>query len=224
MAVEKQKYSKKSRTHTTYKLKDGTTIPAVTTVLKLIKPADPLIHWAWDLGMRGIDYKKHRDDLAEIGVLAHSMILCHLKKKDCDTGEYSKRQIDKAENCFLKYLEWEKHHKIKPILVEKPLISEDWGYGGQPDFYGKIDGILTLADFKTGKRIYDEHLYQIAAYRGLVLEAGYQIDQYLVLNIGRDETEKFEEVKRVDLALEERIFYHALEIYRTKKEIKERRT
>ena len=170
------------------------------------------------MGIKGIDYRVHRDDLGDIGTLAHSMILCHLKKKQYDTSEYSERQIDKAENCFLKYLEWESKHEIKPILVEESLISELWKYGGQADFFGKIDGILTLMDFKTGKRIYDETLYQLAGYRGLILEAGYNIEQYIALNIGRDETEKFEEIKRRDLSIEERIFQHTFEVYKAKRE------
>lgn len=215
--MSKQEYTKRAKIHTVYRLKDGTRVPGVTTILnELAKPA--LIHWAWGLGIKGIDYRVHRDDLANIGTLAHSMILCHLKGTFCETNEYSARQIDKAENCFLKYLEWESKHEIKPILVEKPLISELWKYGGQPDFYGKIDGIPTVMDFKTGKRIYDETLYQLAGYRGLIIEVGYDIEQYLALNIGRDETEKFEEIKRKDLMMEEKIFHHTFEVYKAKRE------
>lgn len=220
--MKKQEYTKRAKIHTVYKLKDGTRVPGVTTILnELAKPA--LIHWSWSLGIKGIDYRVHRDDLADIGTLAHEMIMCHLKKKKYDTSEYSKRQIDKSENCFLKYLEWESRHEIKPILIEEPLVSEKLKCGGKPDFFGKIDGTLTLLDFKTGKRIYDEALYQMAGYNLLVIENGHPPpQQFMALNIGRDETEKFEEVKRKELQWEQKIFLAILQIYKAKREIKKR--
>lgn len=218
--MAEQKYSNRSKIHTVYKNKAGIRLPGVTTVLNIMaKPA--LIHWAWDLGRKGIDYRVHRDELADIGSLTHDMILCHLKGKKWDDSEYSKKQIDKAENCFLSYLAWEKQHDIKPELLEMPLISEKYQYGGKFDFFGLIDGVLTLLDFKTGKRLYNEHMYQLAGYRQLLTENGYIPHQHMLLNIGRDETEKFEQLKKKDLSLESVIFFAALKIYKTKKLLKE---
>lgn len=217
--MAKQVYSNRSRIHTVYKNKEGKRLPGVTTILnELAKPA--LIHWAWGLGTKGIDYRVHRDELADIGSLTHDMILCHLKGEKWDNSEYSKKQIDKAENCFLSYLEWEKQHNLEPGLLETPLVSEIHQYGGKPDFYGRIDGTLTLLDFKTGKRLYDEHLFQLAGYSQLLQENNYKVEQSMLLNIGRDETEKFEQLKKVDLSLESIIFFAALEIYRAKKLLK----
>jgi len=214
------KYSNKSRIHTVYKAKDGIRVPGVTTVLgELAKPA--LIHWAWDLGIKNIDYRVHRDELADIGTLVHSMVLCDLKGLEPDTDEYSKMQIDKAENCFLSYLEWKRQRKIEPILIEESLVSEKHRFGGKMDYFGKIDGVLTLADFKTGKRLYDEHRFQLAGYKALLVENGFPPpDECLLLNIGRDENEKFEELKRKELGLESEIFFSALKIYKAKKWMK----
>jgi len=215
----KQVYSNKSRIHTVYKTKDGTRVPGVTTVLnELAKPA--LIHWAWDLGIKGIDYRVHRDELADIGTLTHSMVLADLRGEEYDSSEYSKALIDRAENCFISYLEWKKRREIKPILLEEPLVSEAYGYGGKADFFGKIDGVMTLADFKTGKRLYDEHRFQLAGYAQLFIENGFPLpDEYLLLNIGRDENERFEELKRRELVCEWTIFISALQIYKAKKEL-----
>ena len=59
--------------HTVYKTQDGEKVPSVTTVLNVLaKPA--LIYWAWDLGIKGIDYRKYRDDKADIGTLVHKQI------------------------------------------------------------------------------------------------------------------------------------------------------
>jgi len=209
----------RTRVHTIYKTADGQRVPSVTTILReLAKPS--LIHWAWDLGTKGIDYRTFRDDLASIGTLAHGMILAHLKNEKLETKDYTASQIDLAENCFLKYLEWEKQHQVEPLRVEQPLVSESLRFGGTPDFYGEIDSLMTVMDFKTGKAIYDDYWYQLAAYGHLLLEdIPYHplIENYRILNIGRDETEKFVEEQRTDLSREFEIFTAALRIYQLKK-------
>ena len=213
------KYSKRSKIHTVYKTKDGTRVPGVTTPLnELAKPA--LIHWAWDLGIKGVDYRVHRDELGDIGSLTHDMILCYLRKEECDMSEYSKSLIDKAENCFLSFLSWEKSRDVEPILIEQIFVSEQHRFGGKFDFFGKVDGIPTLGDFKTGKRIYDEAFYQLAGYDILLRENSYYAEQFIAINIGRGENEKFEVVKKKSLTRQEWIFMAALTIYKEKKEIK----
>jgi hypothetical protein len=217
--MSKQEVFVKAKAHITYHNAKGEKIPGVTTVLgELAKPA--LIHWAWDLGMKQIDYRTHRDILADVGTLAHYLIVCHLKGETVDASEYSAKQIDLAENCLLSYYEWARHHTIEPILIETPLVSEVHQFGGTLDFYGKIDGILTLMDFKTGKKIYDEHFYQLAALRVALIENDHAVGTSRILNIGRDETERFEEKQKGVLADEWEIFQAALTIYQAKKRIK----
>lgn len=201
---------------TIYKLADGTRVPGVTTFLGVLnKPA--LIKWANNLGLQGIDSTKYVDSLADVGTLAHSMILAHLKKEELDTSDYSQSQIDLASNSFLSYLEWEKHHKIEPILIETPLVSEEYRFGGTPDLLAKVDGVSTLIDFKTSKAIYPEHLIQVSAYWGLILEHGHTVDKAMILRIGRDESEGFEVKPVVALTTNWEIFTHCLAIYELQK-------
>ena len=209
----------KARVHTAYKLKDGTVAPSVTTIIsELAKPA--LIHWAWELGTKGLDYRTFRDELADVGSLTHKMILDYFKKEKTDISDYSKNQIDLAENCFLKFLEWEGKHKVEPVLIETPLVSEKLRYGGTADFFGLVDDRPTLIDFKTGKGIYDEYWYQLSAYNQLLLEANYKPEIFIILNIGRAETEIFAEEIKTDLSRHFTIFLRCLDIYYLKKELK----
>jgi len=47
---------KRINIHPAYKDSSGETLPSVTMILNILaKPA--LIHWAWDLGTKGIDYR-----------------------------------------------------------------------------------------------------------------------------------------------------------------------
>jgi hypothetical protein len=221
MSILPKNISTKVKIHTVYKLASGEKVPGATTVLgEIAKPA--LIHWAWKLGIEGKDYKVFRDELAEVGTLAHKMILAHLKDETLCQDDYTANQIGLAENCFLKYLEWERQHKIEPISVEEPMVSETWRYGGTADFFGNIDGLLTVMDFKTGKGIYEDYWYQLAAYGELIREVTNvsNIHSYRILNIGRDETENFIEEQRGQLVKEFDIFTAALKIYQLKKEVK----
>lgn len=207
----------KTRVHTVYNGKDNKRLPSVTTVLGILsKPA--LIHWAWELGTKGEDYRKVRDRAGDIGTLAHYLIFCHLKGIEPDTSDYSPDVLNKAETCLLKYWEWENQNHPEPILLEQPFVSEDYGFGGTIDCVAKVNGALTLIDHKTGKAIYPEMVYQLAAYRQLLHENAYDVASVRILRIGRDETEDFEERVFTSLDRQWDIFHHCLQIYKLQKE------
>ena len=64
----------KDRAHITYRLKNGKRVPGASTVAKIGDDPSALMYWAWDLGKQGIDYKKAREQAADIGTLAHFLI------------------------------------------------------------------------------------------------------------------------------------------------------
>ena len=141
--------------HIRYRNRKGGIVPGVTTILNILnKPA--LIRWSNNLGLQGISVDKYVDDKAEIGTLAHYLVLRHLKAQEPDTSDYSQNQIDQAENAFLSFLSWEKSHPLKPILIETPLVFEVYQYGGTLDLLAQVNGSSWLIDFKTGKGIYQE--------------------------------------------------------------------
>lgn len=212
----------KTKVHTVYKNKAGKRVIGVTTAIGILnKPA--LLYWAWDLGCKGIDYRKYRDDKADIGTLTHYLILCDIKNEKADTADYTAKQINLAETCFLKYLEWKKTKDIKILLSEKALVSEEFQYGGTFDLLAEIDGIKTLIDFKTGKGIYDEMKIQLSAYMHLIKEHGYLHEEECktaILRIGRDETEGFEYREFNNINKYWEIFKHCKAIYDLNKKTK----
>ena len=214
----------KAKAHIQYKLDNGTKVPGVTTILGILnKPA--LVAWSNKLGLAGIEVGKYVDSLADIGTLAHAMALFEFKKLNgdkptpIDTSEYSAQQIDQAENCLLSLLEWMKGKDILPFMMEVPLVSEDYGYGGTPDFFGSIDGVTTLLDIKTGSGIYPEHWLQLSAYEQLVIELSDKpkIEQFIILNIPRAENENFTFQVKTDLSKHFLKFAFCLEIYKLNK-------
>lgn len=202
----------RTKGHIRYKLADGTAVPGVTTIIGILdKPA--LLRWANNQGLKGIDCFKDRDDKASIGSLSHAMILAHFKGEQVDTSDYTSNQIDTAENSFLKFLEWAKDKSFEPWYLEQPFVSEEFGYGGTPDYVGLINQVPTILDFKTGG-IYDEHYIQLTAYDMLIKEP---IDTLRILSIGRDETESFEDKVIGNRAKYWQIFLHCLAIYGLRK-------
>jgi len=155
--------------HTVYKTSDNQRVPSVTTYLGVLaKPA--LIHWAWQLGVQGLDYRKVKESAADTGTLVHYMILCDLKGQEPELEDYSPNDLATTVASMEKYRAWKAEHELEPVLLETPLVSEVFRFGGTPDFYGRYDGKLTLLDFKTSGDVYLENFCQLAAYGVLLVE------------------------------------------------------
>lgn len=205
--------------HVVYRARDGAVLPGTTTALSVLaKPA--LIQWAWKLGTEGQDYRRVRDSAADVGTLAHYLILCHLRRETPDVSDYPPAIVDLAENAVLAYWEWEKAHTLHTILCEQPLVSEMHRYGGTVDWYGELDGVRTLMDFKTSKAIYDEHYHQLAAYAELLAENSHQVAQTRILRIGRTPDETFDDRKVNNLEAHWTIFRACLDIWYAQKRLK----
>ena len=206
-----------SRTHTIYKLRDGTRVPGVTTILGVLnKPA--LVPWANRLGLQGIDSTKYVDALAGVGTAAHAACIADLRGEDVD-AVFAPLAADTralAENCYLSFCSWLKEHKVEPIATELPLVSEKYRYGGTLDILARVDGRIEIVDLKTGKAIYPDYFRQVAGYWNLVIENGIvsdPIDQFRILKIPRAESEAFDEKVKVSLRTQWDIFVRCLDVY-----------
>ncbi len=210
----------KVKAHIRYKLADKTIVPGITTVLGLhAKPA--LTKWANNLGLRGIDVNAYVDDLADIGTLGHAFVTDKLSGLETDVSDYSENQIDLAQNCALSFWEWEKNNPIEEVyFCERPLVSEAFRYGGTLDIFAKVNGKRTIIDMKTGKGIYDEAVWQVATLKKLLEENGHAVDETMIINIPRAESESFLTKKVTDKQNEIgwQIFSHLLAVYNLKKE------
>ncbi len=198
--------------HTIYKLANGQRVPSVTTYLNILaKPA--IIHWAWQQGVAGLDYQKVRDQAGDIGSLVHYFILCRLKNTEPDLSDYSQNDITATNSPMDKFNRWFDDRILEPILLETPLVSETYKFGGTPDFYGKVDDEFTLLDFKTSGAVYAENFYQLAAYKKLLEEHGYEVNSCKIIRIGKSEGEGFEERAAGNLDTHWEIFLACQKIY-----------
>ena len=206
------KPQKKVQAHVIYRNKEGKRLIGVSTIVGMLSKPNLLV-WANNLGLEGLKMDAYTDDLASVGTLAHEMVNCHITGRPLDTNEYSKNDIDRAENAMISFLAWIKNKKIEPICSEKQFVSEKYQYGGTPDIYCYLNGEPTLIDVKTSKAIYDDHFIQLAGYKILLEENDLPVMQSYILRIGRDETEGFEVRSITNFEKWESLFHHLLEVY-----------
>ena len=199
-----------------YKLKDGSIVPGVTTITGQYPKPESFLDWVWGCGKKKKPWRGERDYAGKIGKLAHALVMSYWTKEEVSLSGYTLGQCDMAGHCADKIYSWKDLKAIEPILVEIPLVSEVYKFGGQPDLYARVNGKNRLIDIKTSGNIYDSHWLQLAAY-GILLRAvrGFKVDEYQILWLPKDN--RFDDPIRTDLRREKRIFKYLLSIYEERK-------
>ena len=128
----------------TYVAPDGSQFPSITTVLSIINE-DAIAAWRKRVGEEEANRVGSR--AANRGTLVHSIIERYLKNED--TTDYLPHIRQSLEN-------------LRPILderigkifgLETPLYSHHLGLAGRCDCVGEFDGVPSIIDFKTSKRV-----------------------------------------------------------------------
>lgn len=221
-----------------YAAGDGLPIPGATTPIGLLaKPA--LVGWAgktcteiaWKAGKAGQPLPKwtdilygKRDDAASAGTLCHEAAEAYVHGLPLPT--FPETDVGKkAWQAFENFVHWLDASALKITPHERPLVSEQYRYGGTPDATAELSGKTYLADYKTGSGgIYPEVVIQMGAYRQLLLEAeGIQIAGAHVIRFGR-ETPDFHHAYFAPDALDIGwdIFRHLLAMYQPLKDLEKR--
>lgn len=151
-----------------YKTADGKRVPGVTTIVGRFKESGGLVHWAWQCGVDGIDYRKARDDAASAGTIAHDMIECAIHgTKYKPPPDATDELLAAAAMGLAGFRSWQEGSKVEILHTEVPLVSERYRYGGTIDAIGRVAGALVMLDWKTSNRIYPDYIVQVSAYRAL---------------------------------------------------------
>ena len=89
--------------------------------------------------------------------------------------------------CLDAYLQWQKKYKFKPTESEIQVYSAINKYAGTCDLLGTMDiSQYVLVDLKTSKRIYNDFVMQLAAYRQAYEETtGKMIDRAGILRLDK---------------------------------------
>ncbi len=196
-----------------YYTKSGKRVTSVTTIIGRFKQADALINWAWQLGRDGLDYRTVRDDAGDTGTLAHAMIERWLHGQPIDDLDGPVEIFARAKNAYENFLRWADESKPDVIETEVQLVSEEHLFGGTFDAILRINETLVLADWKTSKRVYPDHLVQLAAYGLLWREnRNTPLDGFALMRFDK-ESDEFEEHRYSELYAEENHFLNLRAAY-----------
>lgn len=141
---------------------------------------------------------KRKQEAADIGTAVHEWAEAHIAAIVAKTtppaipeptegmDEDAIKQVEGIRNGVLAFLKWEEQHNVEYVISEQVVYSRKHNYVGTVDCMAKVDGKLSVIDFKTSKGVYPEFYLQAACYRAaLVEEFAYEIDQTLLLNFNK---------------------------------------
>ena len=77
-------------------------------------------------------------------------------------------------------------HKFKPLALESRCYSKEHEYAGTVDYYGGVNGKLSVLDYKTSSGIYSNYPLQATAYAHAKEEEGFKVDQTIIARFGKD--------------------------------------
>jgi hypothetical protein len=124
--------------------------------------------------------KETGQEAADYGTLAHSWIEAHLQGRDVTLESLP----EPSRNAVQAFLLWEADHKLEVIKTEQTFYNCRLHYAGTADCVAKVDGELTLLDWKTSSGIYMEMAIQAWGY-ALADEAENADRLYRQVAIGR---------------------------------------
>jgi len=215
---------------------NDTPLPGVTSILRRISKGDNLVQWSanmacqhieerWQPGMSAsalsqllLEARKawvtKRSDGADVGKEVHAYAEAVLK------GEPRPRlTTDEAMQAASAFEEWLRYHHVKPLAIERRLMSKEHWFAGTTDLVAEIDGHIAIADFKTSSGIYHEYALQLAAYRMAWLEenGGEEPQRWIIRTDKKSGDFVAHQFRRHDL--HERAFLACLELHRQMRDI-----
>lgn len=126
-------------------------------------------------------------------------------------------EVDPAHAGYIKSLKvWAEAYVTDVIFVERALVSTKHGVKGHPDALLRITGDagLTLVDWKTPKPLSLSWRLQLAGYRLLAQENGFNVTRVASLRLDKDGAPaKFEGYTRT-LASDQNVFLSALNVWK----------
>lgn len=169
--IDRNKLIFDERSHT-YRL-DGQTLISVTQVLKPISE---------------LEYEEIREDVLENASKRGTAIHFALELYN----EFGVEEIDEEYRGYLEaYKSFLRTYHYQPIHNERQVVSE-LGYAGTVDCVAKVNGIVTVVDYKTTSKLNPRKVgLQLAAYRQALKEEGIDTELGAVLQLKKDGKYKF---------------------------------
>ena len=163
-------------------------------------------------GVKAAD--RARQQAATIGTAVHAGIEWHLRTQlEQDAGQ-PPRLPEAAIWAVESWKDWARSVALEPLAIERVVYCGDCGYAGTLDLYARIQGRLTLLDWKTGRAIYPEAFLQNVAYRHAAARLELPVEQGLIVRLPKVLNDPAWEMMTVPDALGLEDFLAALRLWR----------
>jgi hypothetical protein len=151
-----------ARPESGYRNAAGKRIPGASTIAKVGQDPGGLLHWAWQQGVDGLDYRETRDSKAAAGTMVHNAAEAWKVGRPY-LFEGDPTVVAEAQTGFSAFVEWASQTRLKIEETEVSLVSERYQFGGTFDCT-LVGEKRAMCDYKTSAAIYPEHLVQVVAY------------------------------------------------------------
>jgi len=132
-------------------------------------------------GVKAADREKQR--AATIGTAIHAGIEWQLRTRLGEDAGPEPVLPDAAVWAVESWKDWAKTIALKPLAIERTVYCEACGYAGTLDLYARVEGALTILDWKSGRAIYPEAFLQNVAYRHAAARQGLPSAQGLIVRV-----------------------------------------
>src|SRR5437667_104366 len=132
-------------------------------------------------GVKAADREKQR--AATIGTAIHAGIEWQLRTRLGEDAGPEPVLPDAAAWAVESWKDWAKSIALEPLAVERTVYCEACGYAGTLDLYARVEGALTVLDWKSGRAIYPEAFLQNVAYRHAAERQGLPSTQGLIVRV-----------------------------------------
>jgi hypothetical protein len=173
--------------HPQFYSSDGKRLASVTTIAKSVSGSNEgLLFWANAAGLDGLTLDDARRLPADIGTYAHDAIEAIIKKLPFDLVALRLEEDQHALvlGAIAEWKRWSEQCQLEILASEEALVTEE--YGGVLDCVARVNGKVSILDWKTGGGIYPDNLIQVCAYGQLWEEIKYQaIEEYHLIRLGK---------------------------------------
>jgi hypothetical protein len=126
---------------------------------------------------------------------------------------------DAAAWAVESWKDWAKSVALEPLAIERTVYCEACGYAGTLDLYARVQDVLTVLDWKSGKAIYPEAFLQNVAYRHAAARRGMPAAQGLIVRLPKLVDDPAWEVMAVPDGLAVTNFLAALRLWRWRRQM-----
>lgn len=154
--------------------------PGVREVIRRIKDTGKVMSQAKAIEVAYEGIQTRKDSFTVFGTEMHKQF------ENFELNKALKLPTPKHESYFQGFLFFRKRHTFEPILIEGRLHCECHNLTTQIDWYGQVDDMFTVCDYKTGRTVGAKTPIQLAINKHVLEQNGYIVQQLWAVHVQED--------------------------------------